>query len=219
MDSKIMRIKGREQDVIDVEKLYNYINKFVHDNHMEQSITALDMACRFHEGQTRMEGGPYIIHPLTIVRHGISLGIRDDNIIATMLLHDVCEDCNISPNQMPINDTVKAGVKAMTFVVEPGEDKEEARVKYFQNIINNREATITKMFDRCNNVSTMALIFSKQRLLKYIAETDKHVIPLIKKARVRYPELQQICFAVEYQMTCMLNSVEILIEHNDIQRL
>lgn len=219
MDSKIIKIKGREQDVIDVEKLYRYIYNFVNDHHMEQSITALEMACEFHRGQTRMEGGPYIIHPLTIVRHGISLGMKEDNIIATMLLHDVCEDCHIPANQMPINDVVKAGVQAMTFEVKPGEDKEEARIKYFENIINNREATITKMFDRCNNVSTMALIFSKQRLMKYIAETDKHVIPLIQKARVRYPELQQICFAVEYQITCMLNSVEILIEHNDIQRL
>ena len=194
MTNDKVRIHQRVQDVMNVDELYNYIYRYVHDNNMEQSIMALEMANECH----------------TIARHAISLGIKEDNIIATMLLHDVCEDCNISETSMPINDIVKAGVKAMTFEVKPGEDKEEARLKYFARLIDNREATITKMFDRCNNVSTMALIFSRKRLVKYINETDKHVIPLIQQARIRYPEFEQICFAVEYQMNCMLNSVEML---------
>ncbi|MFR5486697.1 HD domain-containing protein [Eubacterium sp.] len=219
MTNDKVRIHQRVQDVMNVDELYNYIYRYVHDNNMEQSIMALEMANECHKEQTRMEGGPYIIHPLTIARHAISLGIKEDNIIATMLLHDVCEDCNISETSMPINDIVKAGVKAMTFEVKPGEDKEEARLKYFARLIDNREATITKMFDRCNNVSTMALIFSRKRLVKYINETDKHVIPLIQQARIRYSEFEQICFAVEYQMNCMLNSVEMLLEFNDSKRV
>ena len=52
----------------------------------------------------------------------LSLGIKDDNTVATILLHDVCEDCGVSIAELPVNDVVKRGVELMTFNVMDGDN-------------------------------------------------------------------------------------------------
>lgn len=37
----------------------------------------------------------------------VSIGIREDTVIATILLHDVCADCGVSLAELPVSDTVK----------------------------------------------------------------------------------------------------------------
>ena len=44
MTNDKVRIHQRVQDVMNVDELYNYIYRYVHDNNMEQSIMALEMA-------------------------------------------------------------------------------------------------------------------------------------------------------------------------------
>ena len=56
-----------------------------------------------HEGQQRKSGEPYIVHPLTMACNALALGIRDDKVVATILLHDVCEDCDVSLKELPIS--------------------------------------------------------------------------------------------------------------------
>lgn len=91
------------------------------------------------------------------------MGIEEDNIIATILLHDVCEDCGIEVKDLPVNEYIRKGVEAMTFSINDGESKENAKIRYYSNMINSREATITKLLDRCHNVSSMAHAFSKEK--------------------------------------------------------
>lgn len=40
----------------------------------------------------RKNGDAYIIHPLSMACFAIGLGLTDDNLIAVILLHDICED-------------------------------------------------------------------------------------------------------------------------------
>ena len=81
---------------------------------MKQSITALQFAREHHSGQTRKDGTPYIVHPLSMACYAVALGLRDDNVIATILLHDTVEDCGVRPEYLPVNDTVKRAVQYMT---------------------------------------------------------------------------------------------------------
>ena len=103
--------------------------------------------------------------------NALSLGIRDDNVIATILLHDVCEDCDVSLQELPVNDSVRHSVELMTFKIMPGETKETAKNRYYNLLLQDRAAALTKLVDRCHNVSSMAGTFSKEKLKSYIAET------------------------------------------------
>ena len=147
---------------------------------MEQTLKALTFSREKHQGQLRKSGEPYIVHPLTMACDAMSMGIKDDNIIATILLHDVCEDCGVSLQELPVNDVVRRGVQLMTFTVLDGETKEIAKTQYYNMLIQSKEAVITKLIDRCHNVSSMAGTFSIEKLKSYINETRTYVLPLLR---------------------------------------
>ena len=78
-----------------IDKMYTYLRGFLIGANMENSLKALQFAREKHKGQIRKDGVPYIVHPLSMACYAVALGIKDDNIIATVLLHDVVEDCDV----------------------------------------------------------------------------------------------------------------------------
>lgn len=160
----------------------------------------------------RKSGDPYIVHPLTMACNALSLGIHDDDIIATILLHDVCEDCDVAFEELPVNDKVKFGVELMTFTVMEGETKETATTRYYNMLLQSKEAAFTKLIDRCHNVSTMAGTFSKEKLRAYIDETRQYVLPLLRKVKNKYPDKSDILFVLKYHMTSVVDAIDFTLQ-------
>lgn len=177
-----------------VDKMTTYLRGYLIGAKMEESMKALQFAREKHAGQTRKEGTPYIIHPLRMACYAAALDIRNDNIIATILLHDVAEDCNIPLSNLPVNDTIKTGVKYMTIDPIPGETKEETKRRYFNQLLESREATITKGIDRYDNLSTMPGVLDKAAIIKNINETNDLLLPTLKKAKEKWVDLSNILF-------------------------
>ena len=190
------------------EKMYTYIRGFANGAHMTETLKALSYAREKHSGQLRKSGEPYFVHPLTMACNAISIGIREDTVIATILLHDVCEDCGVDPALLPVSDTVQHSVELLTFSVMEGETKEIAKNRYYNMIQQDRAATLTKLIDRCHNVSSMAGTFSKEKLKAYIEETRQYVLPLLRKAKSLYPEDSDILFVLKYHITSVVDSIE-----------
>ena len=69
-----------------VDKMYTYLSAFLKGANMTESLKALGYARQKHSGQVRKNGQPYIAHPLSMACYAAALGIRDDNIMATILL-------------------------------------------------------------------------------------------------------------------------------------
>lgn len=130
------------KSVFNAEKMYTFIRGFATGAKMTETLKALAFARQKHDGQLRRSGDPYIVHPLTMACNALSLGIQDDEVIATILLHDVCEDCNVSIAELPVSEKVKRGVDLMTFRVMDGETKDIAKDRYYNMILQSREATI-----------------------------------------------------------------------------
>lgn len=194
--------------LFNAEKMYTYIRGYASALEMQQTLRALAFAREKHKGQTRKSGDPYIIHPLTMACNALSLGIKDDNVIATILLHDVCEDCNTSLDELPVNDKVKRGVELMTFSVMEGETKETAKIRYYNMLPSCKEAAYTKLIDRCHNVSTMAGAFSKEKLVAYIDETRQYVIPMIRKIKDKYPDDTDVLFVLKYHIISVIDAID-----------
>lgn len=198
--------------VFNPDKMYTYLKGYASGAGMRETLKALAFARQKHNGQFRKSGEPYIIHPLTMACNAISLGIKDDTVIATILLHDVCEDCGVSLAELPVNDTVKYAVNLMTFRVMEGETKEIAKNRYYNMLLQSREACMTKLVDRCHNVSSMAGTFSVEKLKAYIEETRHYVLPLLRKVKDQYPEDSDILFVLKYHIVSVVDSIDATIQ-------
>ena len=200
------------------EKMYTYIRGFAAGAAMKETQKALTFAREKHCGQLRRSGQPYIIHPLTMACDALSMGIKDDAVVATILLHDVCEDCGVSVAELPCSETVKRGVELMTFRVMEGETKEIAKNRYYNMLLQGREAAMTKLIDRCHNVSSMAGTFSVEKLKAYIEETRHYVLPLLRKVKNQYPEDSDILFVLKYHIVSVVDSIEATIQVFDTEK-
>ena len=194
------------------EKMYTYIKGYATGAAMKETLKALSFARAKHAGQLRKDGQPYIVHPLTMACNALGMGIKDDTVVATILLHDVCEDCGVSVAELPMSQPVKRGVELMTFQIMDGESKEIAKNRYYNMLLQSREATLTKLIDRCHNVSSMAGTFSVAKLKAYIEETRHYVLPLLKKAKSVYPEDADILFLLKYHIVSVVDSIDATIQ-------
>ncbi|MCH5187035.1 MAG: bifunctional (p)ppGpp synthetase/guanosine-3',5'-bis(diphosphate) 3'-pyrophosphohydrolase [Oscillospiraceae bacterium] len=199
-------------EMFNAEKMYTYIRGYACGLNMKQTLRALSFARDKHEGQMRKSGEPYIIHPLTMACNALSLGVRDDDVIATILLHDVCEDCGVAAEELPVNDKVRRGVELMTFAVMDGETKETAKIRYYNLLLESREAAFTKLIDRCHNVSTMAGTFTKEKLRAYIEETRQFVLPLLRKVKNKYPDESDILFVLKYHIVSVIDAIDLTLD-------
>lgn len=192
----------------DVERMEKYLRWYFEVHDMKQSSAALDIAIRMHSGQKRVEGRPYVVHPMMIASHAIAMGQEDDDLIAVMLLHDVCEDCEIGVDELPVNENVRHGVCCITKVRQEGESKAASMERYMKQLRKSKEACVAKLFDRCHNVSSMAGVFSRERMVSYIAETKKYIYPLFDYVREEYSEYAKLTFILEYHMVSVIDGLE-----------
>lgn len=200
-----------------VNELYEEIRVYGEKHHLVQTLQALPFMKECHSGQFRKktwfsdEKVPYIVHPLTIAVHAISLGICKDEMLAAILLHDVCEDCPVENSDLPVNEEAKELVSMLTFVKPDGTEKDVAKRIYFQRLLENKEAAMLKLLDRCHNVSTMAASFSKEKLIEYINETQEYVYPLLEKLITSAPEYQEALFSIKYHMMSNVETIKNLL--------
>lgn len=108
------------------------------------------------------------------------MGIREDDVIAAILLHDVVEDCGKTVEELPVSDNVKEIVVLMTHEKANDESREKVMDAYYNAISKNPKAALVKCIDRCNNLTTMSWGLSRDRIYRMIAETEKYYPVLLK---------------------------------------
>ena len=180
-----------------VDKMYTYLTAFLRGAEMSESIKALSFARQKHNEQTRKNDVPYIAHPLSMACYAAALGIKDDNIMTTILLHDVCEDCGIEIDTLPFNDVIKTGVKYVTVTkFDTDKSKIETKRRYFNELLNSREAIIVKALDRYNNLADMPFALTDDAIGKNAAETEVLLLPILKKAKDKWCDLSDVMFVL-----------------------
>lgn len=201
--------------------MYSRMKTLSEAEHLLDTQRALLFMKEAHEGQTRKPSFfsdtpvPYIAHPLMMACHAHALGIREDAVLATILLHDVAEDCGVATSELPCSEPVKEAVRLLTFFDDGSAGKAVLKKRYYDAIAENRIACLVKSIDRCNNISTMAGSFSRKRLIGYIRETETFVMPLLERARKLAPEYADAVFVLKYHMRSILESLKAMILRQD----
>ena len=207
-DELIMDIQENLSDrLFNEERMYTYVKTYALVKQMYQTLKVLPYARELHKGQYRKgkDKVPYIYHPLLLACHAIALGLDDDNLVSVALLHDVCEDCGVLAEDLPVNEVTKNAVALLTKDKTYGVDKEK---EYYDNIFGNEIALMVKLLDRCNNVSGMAAAFDTEKLVEYIKETEQWFLPMMQKAKTEYPMYSSQIFLIKYHIVSVMEAIK-----------
>lgn len=218
-DIFMMNEKFNENDVPKYIKSFMFIKGFAVAKDLKQTIVALSVARRFHEGQYRKDGLPYIVHPLKVCSTLINYGVDDDITLAAALLHDVLEDCG---DKFPLKGQElitqykidKEVLEIITLLTkESGLDNHELSI-YFKAIEGNCKAALIKLSDRLHNSSTL-YTFTFEKMRKYILETDNFLIPMASYCKKYYPDYTSVFTILKSNIHSLNNSMRIMMEKFD----
>lgn len=195
----------------DEEHMYTYVKARAQSLSLRQTLAALPMARERHKGQFRDGAGevPYIIHPLTMACHALAMGLEDDDVLAAILLHDVVEDTGAKPEDLPVNERVREAVRLVSYNTYPG-PKKQIKPLYYENIGENPLASLVKCIDRCNNLSSMAMGFTREKMVTYVEQTEQYVIPLLQVVK-NEPEWNSAAWLLQYQIMSLLETLKRLL--------
>ena len=191
--------------IFDIGQMKERIADTARELGLENTDRALACAVEAHEGQTRKKSDiPYIYHPLNLACHALAMGIEEDEIIAACLLHDVVEDCAKTLDDLPVDAETKEIVRLLTREESTEENRAYVIRAYYGAIARNPKAALVKCLDRCNNMTTMAWGFGKEKIISYIRDTEKHY-PELLEALEREPAYAKAAWLLQYQIESMLD--------------
>jgi GTP pyrophosphokinase len=177
----------------------------VRDNRPKDDVTPIEKAyacaARYHSGQLRASGEPYLMHPLAVAK--ILADMRMDVVsIVTGLLHDIVEDTTVSTAdvQKEFGEEVARCVDGVTKLSKidffSSEDRQaESYRKMLLAMVNDIRVIIVKLADRLHNMRTLGAL-SLERRERISRETLEIYAPIAHRlgmGKVR-GELEDLAF-------------------------
>ena len=213
---------------------YNYLKKYAIMNNMRNLIIALELAVKYHQGQYRDSGEPYIIHPLMVCKTLILLSVETylnkwypeksnqwikhqlDVLYATAVLHDVIEDCDLPNKGIEFVVVYHLDREVWINVNILSKDKSYDPDEYYMVILSRWMTTLIKLADRANNCTTME-VFDKERKKKYIREVNKYIYPLLcTGGKMMYPQFSNVIKILENLIVSICESLASILEMKEM---
>lgn len=178
----------------DVDKLYGELHDAVKKLYDSDEVglieKAYEMAQTSHNGQLRLSGEPYIIHPIQVARILVDMNMDCESVCAA-LLHDVVEDTEISYETVKENfgesiaDLVD-GVTKLGMVSLSTKEERQAENLRKMLIAMNRDirVIIIKLADRVHNMRTLEYMSDSKRREKAL-ETLEIYAPIAHRLGIR----------------------------------
>jgi len=164
---------------------------------------AYQVAERWHRGQKRKSGDPYITHPLAVTTILAELGMDPATLMAG-LLHDTVEDTEYGLDQLrrDFGDSVALLVDGVTKLdkVKFGEAAQAETVrKMVVAMAKDPRVLVIKLADRLHNMRTMRYL-KREKQEKKARETLEIYAPLAHRLGMNTIkwELEDLAFAILY---------------------
>jgi GTP pyrophosphokinase len=170
---------------------------------LRQVERAYQVAERWHRGQKRKSGDPYITHPLAVTTILAELGMDPATLMAG-LLHDTVEDTEYGLDQLrrDFGDQVALLVDGVTKLdkVKFGEAAQAETVrKMVVAMAKDPRVLVIKLADRLHNMRTMRYL-KREKQEKKARETLEIYAPLAHRLGMNTIkwELEDLAFAILY---------------------
>ena len=180
---------------------------------LTQTLAVLDCLRAAHGKQERRSkygfGTTYTVHPLTMACHALAMGLRDDDVLAACLAHDMVEDSDMRVGDVPAGERVREVVRLVS-KSEYDQRNPDWEERYYENIRKNPLACLVKCLDRVNNVAGMADAFSRKKMILYTEETDRYYPALLDAIR-KVPGWNDAWWLLRYQLTTAVEAFKRLL--------
>ena len=162
----------------DIETFKELKELLISQKHSEEDIALVEKAYKFakklHDGQFRVSGEPYIIHPVEVAKILAGLEVDTHTLIAAFL-HDILEDTDTKPEAIKelFGEDVLNLVQGVTKLGKlKFKSKEERQAENFRRLFiamaNDIRVIFLKLADRLHNMRT--LNFMEESKQKRIAQ-------------------------------------------------
>ncbi len=170
---------------VNIEELLTLVKERRPDADLEIIRNAFDFASRLHEGQKRISGEPYIMHPFNVALILAAMHL-DEHAIAAALLHDVVEDTSASLEEIeskfsPEVAMLVDGVTKLTAftskehhftsALKSRADRQAENLrKIFLAMAKDIRVILIKLADRLHNMRTLAFM-PREKQIQIARET------------------------------------------------
>ena len=198
----------------DMSHMYTFVKGRAQMLGMPKTLKVLDMLRLAHGGQPRWShygfGTTYMVHPLTMACHALAMDLKNDDVIAACLAHDMIED---SDGRVKLSDLPEGRVREAVRLLSKNECPyvdDDWMTLYYKDIRKNPLASLVKVLDRVNNVAGMADGFDRRKMIEYTEETDKYFPDLLEVIK-KVPEWNNAWWLLRYQLTTQLETYKRLL--------
>ena len=179
-----------------VELMYSELRKQALSQFNEKDIEILDkafeIADKYHSGQKRSSGEPYIIHPIAVAKIVLDYGMDCSSVVAS-LLHDTVEDTELTLNDVKrdFGEEIALLVDGLTKLGKVPldiKDKEEQQAENVRKMLlamsKDIRVIIIKLADRLHNIRTLNFVAPQKRRDKAL-ETLEIYAPIAHRLGIR----------------------------------
>ncbi len=194
------RIDFSHEANLSIDELIKRIEVMQSDADLPLIRKCYEFAEKMHSSVKRSSGEPYIIHPLNVAGTLVKLKMDQDSIMAG-LLHDVVEDCDVSPEDISkqFGQSVAQIVVGCTKISKiKFKTKEESQAENFRKMVvamaQDLRVIIVKLADRMHNMRTLQYV-SKEKQMSKAQETLDIYVPLASRLGINSVkgELEDLC--------------------------
>ncbi len=186
----------------DYTKMKIAIRSWMEGRGFHVAIKAMNFAEQLHTG-TRKDGQPEFSHQVSQACYARTMErymLYPEAVLATIFLHDVVEDYDVSYEELVSNfgTQIADAVIKMSKVIKGIKVPKEI---YFSNLVTCPIASLGKGFDRVHNLLTMVGGFKPEKQVEYLRETMDDIVPMLKKARRLHVSQEPIYENIKFVMT------------------
>ncbi|OGM11410.1 hypothetical protein A2Z22_00835 [Candidatus Woesebacteria bacterium RBG_16_34_12] len=153
-------------------------------------IKAYKLAKKYHSGQKRDEGGPYLLHCLRVACLIIEeLDIKDSSVICAAILHDSVEDTKLTLEEIKEKFGIKTSELVSNLTRNRSEETELNKYKhkykkFKETMKKDWETRAIKACDYLDNMMSWSFIPeyhpSRNKFPRWFTEAETMYIPLAK---------------------------------------
>lgn len=182
------------------------------------ALKAMEFGLKYHTGLRKDGVMPEFQHQVSQASFARTLEphlMYPDETLATIFLHDVVEDCDVDITTIftEFGELIGTNVELMTNQVHGTKKPIES---YYGEMQYHAIVSIAKGCDRIHNHQTMVGVFTPEKIVQYIAETEEHIIPMLKSARRRFTKQEGAYLNIKHVLMTQIELLQAFDGSNEI---